>query len=293
MIVIFHSQNGTNHCDDGFGAAWVFWRKFGDKAEFWPGVYGSEPPLYEAGQCQGGQTFALVDFSYKRPQMKALARNPVNLLVLDHHKTAEAELDGIVDELVSEEPGWPMDEFGQFIGLPDIRFDMDRSGARMAWDYCFPGEDPPDLLLRIEDADLWRWHYEDGKAVQAALRSYPQTFEVWTDLMLRPIGELATEGASIRRFIEAKVAELKRTAWLAEIGGVQMPVCNAPWFLASELAGALAEEHHDGRAAVYFDQGKRRVFSLRARGDADVSEIAKRYGGGGHRSAAGFEVPRP
>ena len=60
----------------------------------------------------------------------------------------------------------------------------------------------------------------------------------------------------------------------AQIGGVEMPVCNAPWFLASELAGQLAEDHPDGRSAVFFDQPKRRVFSLRARGDADVSELS-------------------
>lgn len=31
-------------------------------------------------------------------------------------------------------------------------------------------------------------------------------------------------------------------------------------------------------------------FSLRSRGDIDVSEIAKKFGGGGHKNAAGFQL---
>jgi nanoRNase/pAp phosphatase (c-di-AMP/oligoRNAs hydrolase) len=32
-------------------------------------------------------------------------------------------------------------------------------------------------------------------------------------------------------------------------------------------------------------------FSLRSRGELDVSAIAKKLGGGGHKNAAGFQLP--
>ena len=32
-------------------------------------------------------------------------------------------------------------------------------------------------------------------------------------------------------------------------------------------------------------------YSLRSKGDFDVSELAKRHGGGGHKNAAGFQSP--
>ncbi|KKK83930.1 hypothetical protein LCGC14_2788440, partial [marine sediment metagenome] len=41
-------------------------------------------------------------------------------------------------------------------------------------------------------------------------------------------------------------------------------------------------------AGCYWDTPEGRVFSLRSAGDFDVSAIAKQYGGGGHKSAAGF-----
>lgn len=56
-----------------------------------------------------------------------------------------------------------------------------------------------------------------------------------------------------------------------------------------DIAGELAKERPFG--ACYFDrQDGKRQWSLRSRdGGADVSEIAKRHGGGGHAQAAGFE----
>jgi nanoRNase/pAp phosphatase (c-di-AMP/oligoRNAs hydrolase) len=44
-------------------------------------------------------------------------------------------------------------------------------------------------------------------------------------------------------------------------------------------------------AACYWDTPEGRVFSLRSIGDFDVSEIAKQYGGGGHKNASGFRLP--
>jgi phosphoesterase RecJ-like protein len=38
------------------------------------------------------------------------------------------------------------------------------------------------------------------------------------------------------------------------------------------------------------DSGKYK-FSLRSKGDIDVSKIAQKYGGGGHLNAAGFVAP--
>lgn len=51
-------------------------------------------------------------------------------------------------------------------------------------------------------------------------------------------------------------------------------------------------KHDHGVAACYWDTPNGRVFSLRSTEDGpDVSEIAKSYGGGGHKNAAGFQMP--
>jgi len=78
-------------CDDGFAAAWIVWKRFGGAVEFHPGVYGRAPPDVTA------KRIAIVDFSYKRPVMVEMAAKAEHILVLDHHKTAEADLAGLAD----------------------------------------------------------------------------------------------------------------------------------------------------------------------------------------------------
>ena len=60
----------------------------------------------------------------------------------------------------------------------------------------------------------------------------------------------------------------------------------------SEIGAALSPKC-DFAVIWFYDHDTRQVkVSLRAHHeDSDVSEIAKKYGGGGHRKAAGFNLP--
>lgn len=74
------------------------------------------------------------------------------------------------------------------------------------------------------------------------------------------------------------------------IDGFDVPVANLPYTLSSDAGHLMAQG--EPFAACYWDTPAGRVFSLRS-SDAgeDVSAVAKTYGGGGHRNAAGFQVP--
>jgi len=80
-ICIYHGN-----CDDGFGAAWAIWKRWPD-IEFVPGVYGK--PLPDVA----GKNVLFVDFSAKRPEIEAMAKVAKTILIIDHHKTAEADLE--------------------------------------------------------------------------------------------------------------------------------------------------------------------------------------------------------
>lgn len=267
-LCIYHGN-----CADGFGSAWVVRKFYGaDGVDFHAGIYGNPPPDVT------GRDVILVDFSYKRPVLADMAKVANSIKILDHHKTAEEDLYRL----------WEDPEFdGTAV---EVFFDMSRSGAGLTWDHYFPTEPRPLLINHLEDRDLWRFALEGTREIQASVFSYPYDFEVWDKLMAMDTAALRAEGVAIERKHHKDVAELVSvTKRMMKIGGYVVPVANVPYTLASDAGHLMAVDAPF--AACYWDTPEGRVFSLRSREDgADVSEIAKLYGGGGHKHASGFRV---
>lgn len=280
-LCIYHAN-----CIDGFTAAWCVRETFDTKVDFIPASYGQEPPDVT------GRDVIIVDFSYKRPVLERLALSARSILVLDHHKTAQEDL----LNLAYPAGGWKAHL--SVAGNPVALFDMDRSGAQMAWDY-FHGGSRPALVDYVADRDLWRWKLPYSREVSAVLASHEHDFDTWSDLVAdmqdegRDRARIVAEGEAILRKMDKDVTTIIGSSCRSMIiGGQSVPVANCPPFLASETAGRLAQDAPF--AATYYDGPKGRGFSLRSRGDdgADVAEIAASYGGGGHRNAAGFLAER-
>lgn len=285
-ICIYHGN-----CADGFGAAWAVWRRWGDAVQFVPGVYGKEPPDVT------GKRVLMVDFSYKYDVLTAMSFKAQSLVILDHHKTAQTDLARLPQFDGTEIGLQSMFQMCWSQNMPEVgtQFDMERSGAQLAWDFCFAGSERPKLIDYIADRDLWRFDLHHSREVAAWLFSHPYEFDLWhglSSMLAHDMPLVVAEGAAIERKHHKDIAELLPiTTRDMMIGGVKVPCANLPYTMASDAAGKLAECAPFG--ACYFDRADARVFSLRSRGHAgaDVSEIAKNYGGGGHRNAAGFQMP--
>ena len=282
VLCIYHGN-----CADGFGAAWVvrkFFQDAGNPVEFHSGVYQEPPP------DMTGRDVLMVDFSYKRAVIEEMAKSARSIIILDHHKTAQADLFGFP---VPSSPGIG-ERTGPWVPAPGVQalFDMNRSGAGLTWDWFYPGDSRPALIDHIEDRDLWRFKLAGTREIQAAVFSYPYDFRRW-DLWMSRDGmmlELMAEGRAIERKHFKDIDEaLKVMQRRALIGGHDVPVANLPYFFSSDAGHKMAQG--EAFAACYWDTPEGRVFSLRSADDGiDVSEIAKKYGGGGHAKAAGFRV---
>lgn len=266
LLCIYHAN-----CADGFTAAWAVWRAH-PNTEFHEGLYGNAPP-----ECTG-RDVVLVDFSYKRDVLLAIAAVADTVLILDHHKSAEAELVDLPDNVTAI-------------------FDMGRSGAMMAWNHYHPDRAPSDLIVHVQDRDLWLFKREQTRAFQANLFSYEYTFENWDLIHLLCADDykyqhFVSQGEAIERKHHKDVKELIHVAATRkEIAGYNVPVLNAPYFFSSDACHAMAE--NEPFAACYWDTASHRVFSLRSgKHGLDVSKIAEKYGGGGHKHAAGFSLRR-
>lgn len=253
---------------DGFASAMAAWLRYGNEAHYIEVAYDKPVPTIPAGTVD----LFILDFSYSREVCDQLATQ-YRLVVLDHHKTAKAALEG----------------------APYAIFDMSKAGCELAWEHFFPAEPLPELLAYVADRDLWVWELPNSKAVNAWIATLPKRFSKWAAVAMAGIGPEAIMCgeailASHAHLLEIMASEAK----FIEIAGLPAVVVNSTQALHSELAEFLGQRFPGAAVvAIYNDQGNgTRKYSLRTTSpDVDVSAIAIQFGGGGHRKAAGFELP--
>jgi single-stranded DNA-specific DHH superfamily exonuclease len=135
--------------------------------------------------------------------------------------------------------------------------------------------------------------------VHLNLSTLPKELPVWDDLIDKTnrsgfeFKTFVEGGAAIKRYYEQLIQNIlatnKRPTILKGIKGLS---CNCPGALASDLGHELANESGTyGMTWEVLKDGNVK-FSLRSNGDFDVSGIAKQFGGGGHKNAAGFVISR-
>lgn len=265
-------------CADGFGAAWAASKSLGrgDDVVYVAVSYKSKVPEYAPGD-----EIYILDFSFPREtllQIEEKLGSAGKLLVLDHHKTAQEDLKG----------------------LDFCIFDMHRSGAGMAWDYFFTDLRPVFINL-IEDRDLWNFRFPATKVFQCFLMGQPFDFEVWdkiAETMETNPDSLLVQGQAILDFKETEVERMCTKAWVTEIDGAVAAVVNATGYW-SDIGHALLEKYPEAVLSASFGVMPTGaiLWSLRGRKNEpdgslghDVSAIAKKFGGGGHRSAAGMRT---
>ena len=269
--VIYHKG-----CNDGFCAAWLYWRNIKqenrENVRFIPVQYDEPVP-----DNLGGRRVLMLDFSYKRKEMERMKFYTEDLLVIDHHKSAEEELKG----------------------LDFCIFNMNKSGAKLYWDSCFGGNDisPNWLVEYTQDRDLWQWKLPYSREISASLASYPKDFELWNRIYGNGPEPLIPEGRGILRYQQGMIDAKVKVVSFVEIGGYVVPCVNTTT-LTSEIVGTIAEEmpEYPFAAGFFILNNGNAQYSLRMRDDAeeayalDLSKIARRYGGGGHPKSAGFTL---
>jgi oligoribonuclease NrnB/cAMP/cGMP phosphodiesterase (DHH superfamily) len=284
-IIIYH-----NNCPDGWCAAFICKLKY-PEAELMPLNHGlSEEQLGALYQACYLKDVLMVDYSLRTRELNDHLNSVAkSFRILDHHKTAQAALEG----------------------ANYATFDMERSGAGLAWDYLF-GKDseiwnPADPLSVFrpwwvnytEDQDLWNWALPRSEEINAFLMVQPRTVEEWQRITdpdrMEPTAAIR-QGIGVRSYIEyytrSVVAEAQEGVLVFEGRNYRTAVLNIPYAGVSEAGNALVKAGHEIGLA-WFERGDGQIqFSLRSvkGGDVDVSAIAKSFGGGGHQSAAGFQV---
>ena len=274
--VVYHSP-----CQDGFFAAVAFHRLLNGKCKFHPVAAGKDEDVLSLGlqRCR----IAMVDVAFSTATLEALDTAGNQVIVLDHHKSGLESLAGAVQPSMAY-------------------FDMESSGAAIAWRFCFG--DVPHLVRFVEDRDLWRWAMSQSKVINAGLALHcPGDFAYWTEAVVSEASSelfvtLLTKGTAALQMETVQVEEAVTRAHFGVLASPARPLetldvvsVNSTTF-RSEIGARMLDLHPAiGVAAVYSFDGKRGGWhvSLRSRCEGvDVSKVASWFGGGGHATAAGF-----
>lgn len=279
-VTVFYHK----HCSDGFTAAWAAQKRFGQDPGVeldlvaW-GIGEPLPPIPTTGFVY------IADLSFTPEYFERLRAKlgADNVRLLDHHKSA-AEV------------------FAQYKNDPNVVFNMEKSGAMLAWQEFFPEKDIPNLVRYVEDRDLWRFALPHSEDVSASILSYPMEFGAWESLAKRlgygPITKdhpIAIEGHAIQRYRETLIgAAVKRTGQVGRLPTGETALFVNSSILASEIGNSKYNTPETPIVAVWTKQKDGRYYySLRGgKTSPDLSKLARQYGGGGHEKAAGFTTDR-
>lgn len=238
----------------------------------------------------------LVDYSIPFSALTDLRTNypKVKVIILDHHKTAfEKYFPGIE---VKETTRKHATVEGAYVVLEN-----DKSGASLCWNYFHAkvGVHTPKLIQYVEDHDLWRFNKGvETKHINKYLSSMEKEIKLWdwiANELEYPHGlmYMLDTGKQLQVAHDNEVADIVKKAKPITLFGTPGYVAMCHPKFSSDVGNELAKIKGTFGATYSVDEELKAVkWSLRSMktSTVDVSAIASKMGGGGHKNAAGFEV---
>lgn len=275
IVILYHAN-----CPDGMTAAWAAWKKLKTKADYLPVEHQTPLP-----QGLEGKVIYMLDFVYPPEIVKDLAKKNEKIVIIDHHTSAYQSIQSMFRGSTSKHKN--IETMGK----------SENSGAVLAWQYFHPKKPMPQIAKYVEDADLWKFNLPHSKEISAVIDDENHNFKAWSALARKLENpktrkEIVKKGSIIlehkKRTIGRIVSKAKEVKWY----GHKARVVNSPVF-PSEIGNELVN-HGADVGVIWYDDNKKIKVSLRSKagGKINVAKIAEKYGGGGHKSAASFRMPR-
>ena len=263
IIVFYHDDL------DGFTGAWAAWKKLKDKAEYIKLSHNTDN--YDFLFKLRDKNIYMIDYCFKTREMLILSsKNKV--ILIDHHFSCKETANL----------------------LPGSVFDDKHSAAFLSWKYFHGGKKALLIVLYVEDYDIWKFKLPHTMELMAVLNLYSFNFKIWDkaakmfqDKNKRK--ELIKKGRAIVDYQKSLIGELSDKGQKVVFEGCDAFAANSP-ILSSEIGNHIYTK--TGKIAIVWsykgkDAPKIHV-SLRGNGKINLSELAKKYGGGGHKASAGF-----
>jgi oligoribonuclease NrnB/cAMP/cGMP phosphodiesterase (DHH superfamily) len=261
---------------DGRASGAIVRRALGNNVWLYEMDYGDSIPL---DRVLTTDHIIIVDFSLPKDEMEKLSVYH-KLTWIDHHKSSILELNGLSKD-------WP-----------GIR-DTNQAACVLTWKYFFPDSPIPKAVRLIGDRDIWRWEKADTGPFNEGLYQLdtrPLNDKLWHPLLDNDVDFVENIIQTGKLLREARIKEIRRLVYRRGFpvifDGHRTLVINTR---GSGDIGQLVRNMGYDIAYCYVDNfhnGEITTFVTLYSDEVDVSEIAERFGGGGHSGAAGFHFQR-
>ncbi len=265
-LIIYHA-----HCPDGFVGAWVARKVYGESAEYRPMKRGEVLPDLEYFKARD---VYVIDFSFTKNEIQNIESVASRLVIIDHHISSRADVESAREHV----------------------FDLNHSGAYLAWLYFFPKDEMPIFIKYVSEGDIYKITLSDFYDLMPAFYARTLTWEhidELCELFANESGraQLTRESSLIDMYKDKLLAApLDSVHWI-HFEGIDIPAVNVclPMDEISDLLHRVYDMYPPVAMSYRWDDGEWKC-SLRSNGSFDCAAIAIKYGGGGHRGSAGFAV---
>lgn len=217
----------------------------------------------------------VVDFSFKPEVFREIMHKAKSIVWIDHHKTIL------------------QDDYAEFKVIPGIR-DTRAAACKLTWEHLMGQVPIPWAVEYIADHDAWIYsHGDETREFLAGMelldqRPYSADWPTLLDNDNR-VGQVRADGKICLAFRTNMLNGYRKSfAYVAELEGHKCHVINFNRY-GSYAHGEAFTQYPI--CISYVDKGGLYICSLYTNDkDLDVSLIAQKFGGGGHKNAAGFQV---
>ena len=271
-IKIFHHNDIDGRCAAAIAAR--YYDQIPMTYEFIELDYKDRIPVVRIGL---GDCVVIVDFSFDEFSMGEVLYRTKNIIWCDHHVTARDYKYGT-----------------EIKGYRDFS-EKGLSGCECTWKYFFPELNTPLWVNLLGDYDAFRlycqpkcfWFYEGLKLHDTS----PET-GVWWGLMDGSIqvDSIMEEGKIVIKYRDSYCLDIvKKYGYETEIDGYKALAVNLSHFGSAQFGNYF---HEYPVCIAYIYDGNQYIVTIYSDladyTSINVGEIAKKYGGGGHKGAAGF-----
>lgn len=279
MICITHSADLDGHCSGAI------------IKKRWPGTevigynYGQPFPWDKTKD----QDVIMVDVSLPMKDMMKLSKESSSFTWIDHHPSAIKDF----EEVKSAYKGKVFTVLREGV-----------AACELAWGHCFPDEPAPFGVYLLGTYDVWRGFGNDFwestvLPFQYGMRLNCQssaTFPVDildSDKVVTGVQKYIENGRLILEYQSNQNSFAMKAAFdTILVGGKRAIMCNIGGANSIAFKSVYDPQKHDVMVAFNYngkhDEYKLSIYSDKP--DVNCYEIAKQFGGGGHFSAAGFQV---